>query len=136
MTRFVIGPDTALEIARRQALIPAEHQLFAPTLFRSQVLAHTYQQVQSGRLARREADECLEHIRKLPLRLLGDRVLQRVAWRVAAKMGWPDTFLAEYVALTKLQADALVVRDEALAAIAGKIVTVRSLDFLLEPGRR
>jgi hypothetical protein len=38
-------------------------------------------------------------------------VLQSVAWKIADQIGWPDTFDAEYVALTQLQADALITLD-------------------------
>ena len=41
----------------------------------------------------------LDFLRGLRIRLLGDRVLQRVAWKVAEELGWHDTFVAEYVAL-------------------------------------
>ena len=58
-------------------------------------------------------------------------MLQRVAWDVAAELGWPDTFVAEYVALTKLQADALVTRDPALAKAASKVIAVATMDDLL-----
>ncbi len=34
------------------------------------------------------------------LRLLGDRVLQGLAWKIADQLRWPDTFMAEYIALT------------------------------------
>jgi hypothetical protein len=40
------------------------------------------------------------YVRGLRIRLLGDRVLQDAAWKVADQLGWPDTFDAEYVALT------------------------------------
>jgi hypothetical protein len=39
MTKYVITPDVALRLARDEAAIPAEHQLLAPTLLRSQMLA-------------------------------------------------------------------------------------------------
>jgi hypothetical protein len=39
MTRFVIGPDVALQLARDEARIAMGHQLVAPTLLRSQVLS-------------------------------------------------------------------------------------------------
>jgi hypothetical protein len=35
MTRFVICPDVALHLAQSQAVVPAQHQLLAPTLIRS-----------------------------------------------------------------------------------------------------
>ena len=43
-------------------------------------------------------------ITKLPIRLLGDAVLRRTAWQYAYRLGWEDTYTAEYVALTHLQA--------------------------------
>jgi predicted nucleic acid-binding protein len=131
MTRYVIGPDVALALAEQQAVVPARHRLLAPTLLRSQVLAQLYTQVRLGKLARKDADRRLDHLRKLNIRLLGDRVLQRVAWQVAEQLDWELTFVAEYVALTRLQADALVVRDEVLARSVSKVVPVADLDSLL-----
>jgi hypothetical protein len=58
-------------------------------------------------------------------------VLQRVAWDIAQELGWNDTLDAEYLALTKLQADALVTVNTGLAHAARKLVTVASLDDLL-----
>ncbi len=131
MARYVIEPDVALALATSEAAIPAHHRLFAPTLLRSQVLAQLYVEVQRGALSRKEAGRRLDYLRALPLRLLGDRVLQRVAWDVAAELGWPDTFVAEYVALAKLQADALVTRDPELARAASKVIAVATMDDLL-----
>lgn len=131
MTRYVIGPDVALTLAAAGHVPPARHRLLAPTLLRSQVLAQLYRDVAGGRLTRREATLQLDHLRRLRLRLLGDRVLQSEAWRVAEQLGWPDTFVAEYVALTRLQADALVVRDAALASAVAPWVRVATVDELL-----
>jgi len=131
MTRFVIGPDAALALAKREAVIPGRHRLLAPTLLRSQVLAQLYAEVRRGELDRRQADRRLDHVRALQVRLLGDRVLQRVAWDIAGQLGWTDTFVAEYLALTKLQADALVVMDAGIAREAGKVVAVAALQDML-----
>lgn len=130
MTRFVIGPDVALHLARTGAAIAPGRRLLAPTLLRSQVLALLYQAVGRGELDRRGASEQLDYIRSLNLRLLGDRVLQRVAWDIAAKLGWPDTFQAEYLALTRLQADAFVTLDRELAREAEGVVPVRGIEDL------
>ena len=124
MTRFVIGPDVALRLAAEEAGVAEDHQLFAPTLFRSQVLTLLYQAVQRGEMEKRVADRRLSYVRGLRLRLLGDRVLQNVAWNVAEKLGWPDTLDAEYVALTQLQADALVTLDRRLADAVQDLVVV------------
>ncbi len=103
----------------------------APTLLRSQVLAKLFVEVQNARLSRKEADRRLNYLRGLRIRLLGDRVLQHTTWQVAEQLGWQDTCQAEYVALTRLQADALVTQDAGLAQAAGKLLAVASLDDLL-----
>ena len=131
MSRYVIDPDVALALARGHAAVSDHHQLLAPTLLRCQLLALLFVQVQQRELTRKEADRCLDSIRALRIRLLGDRVLQRVAWQVALELGWQDTFVAEYIALTKLQADALVTRDPTLAEAARKVVAVATMDQLL-----
>ena len=64
------------------------------------------------------------------MRLLGDRTLQRVAWTIADERGWPDTVDAEYVALTRLQADALVTLDQRLASAVNDIVTIAPIEDL------
>lgn len=131
MTRYVIGPDVALRLARERVIVPAAHQLVAPALLRSQVVSLLYAAVARGELTKADADSQLDHVRGLRLRLLGDRVLQRTAWTVAEQLGWPDTFDAEYVAVTRLQADALVTLDERLAREAATLVTVAPYDALL-----
>lgn len=130
MTRYVIGPDVAIRLAADQVVVREEHQIVAPTLLRSQVLSLLYQAVQRGELTKKEAERRLDYIRGLRIRLLGDRVLQAVAWRVADQLGWNDTFTAEYIALTQLQADALITLDDQLADAARKLVTVAPIDVL------
>ena len=90
-----------------------------------------YQAVQRGELTKKVADERLNYLRGLRLRLLGDRVLQSVAWRIAANLGWADTFDAEYLALTQLQADAFVTLDRRLARAVKGIVAVATIDELV-----
>ncbi len=131
MTRFVIDHSAALELARLNAVLPAHHRLAAPTLLQSHVLAHLYAAVRSGALERREAHRQLRYVRKLKMRRLGDHVLQDHAWRIADQFGWPDTYTAEYIALTRLQADAFITRDADVAAIVRNIVPLASLDDLM-----
>ena len=131
MTRYVIGADVAIQLARNEAAVDPAHQLLAPTLLRSQVLALLYEAAQRGELTKHEAERHLAYIRGLRLRLLGDRVLQNVAWKIAAQLGWADTFTAEYVALTQLQADAFVTLDPHLADEISDLVTTAPLDALL-----
>jgi predicted nucleic acid-binding protein len=130
MTKYVIGPDVALRLALDRTVVRAEHQLFAPTLLRSQVLSLLYQAVRRGEMTKKDADERLTYVRGLRLRLLGDRVLQNVAWKVADQLGWSDTFDAEYVALTQLQADALITLDHHLVRAVEGLVTVAPIEVL------
>jgi predicted nucleic acid-binding protein len=130
MTRYVIGPDVALHLARDRAVIRAEHQILAPTLLRSQLLSLLYQAVRRDEMTRKDAERRLDYVRGLRIRLLGDRALQDVAWKVADQLGWPDTLDAEYVALTQLQADALITFDRQLAAAVKDLVTVAPVEAL------
>lgn len=130
MTRFVIGPDAALHLADDETDIGEQHQILAPTLLRSQTLSLLYGAVRRGDLTKKDAERRLNYLRGLRIRLLGDRVLQNVAWQVAAQLGWPDTFTAEYVALTQLQADAFVTLDAPLAQEVRGLVTVAPVDAL------
>jgi predicted nucleic acid-binding protein len=79
-------------------------------------------------MTRKDAERRLSYVRGLPIRLLGDRVLQNVAWKVADQLGWPDTLDAEYVALTQLQADALITLDRQLARAVKDLVTVAPIE--------
>lgn len=130
MTKYVIGPDVAVRLAHDRAVIGAGHQILAPTLLRSQTLSLLYQEVHRGETTKKEAERRLDYLRGLRIRLLGDRVLQAVAWKVADQLGWPDTLVAEYVALTELQADALITLDGQLARAVQKLVTVAPIDAL------
>lgn len=133
MRRYVVGADVALELGRTGARPGKGTHLVAPTLIRSELLSLLYCGVQAGELSRQEAERRLEHVRTLRIRLLGDRVLQRAAWDIAERLAWPDTSTAEYVALTRLQADAFVTLDPALALEAAAVVRVATLEELLEP---
>jgi predicted nucleic acid-binding protein len=57
-------------------------------------------------------------------------LLQNVAWKAASLLGWPDTFDAEYVALTQLHADALITLDRQLAQAVQNLVTVAPIEAL------
>ena len=130
MPRYVIGPDVVRRLAQEQVAVANEHQLIAPTLLRSQLLSLLYRAVRQGELTKQEADRQLNYMRRLQIRLLGDRVLQSVAWKVADQLGWPDTLDAEYVALTQLQADALITLDKKFAAAVEGLVTVAPFEAL------
>ncbi len=128
--RFVIDLNVALRLIEERSAIPAQNSLVAPTLLRSQILSDLFASVNRGEFDRREADSRLNHMRALNIRLLGDRVLQQVAWDTAIALGWDDTLKAEYVALTRLQADAFVTLDASLARSLKGIIPIRSFDDL------
>jgi predicted nucleic acid-binding protein len=130
MARYVIGPDVAIRLARDEVAIRDEHQLLAPTLLRSQMLSLLYQAVQRGEMTKMDAERLLIHVRGLRIRLLGDRVLQKAAWNVADQLGWPDTYNAEYVALSRLHADAFITADRQLARAVQELVTVVPIETL------
>ena len=130
MTKYVIGPDVAIHLAHDQAVIGAEHQILAPALLRSQMLSMLHQAVRDGEMTKKDAERRLNYVRGLRIRLLGDRVLQQVAWNVADQLGWSDTYNAEYVALTQLQADAFVTLDPQLADAVKDLVKVAPIEAL------
>ena len=130
MTRYVIGPDVAIRLAHDQAVIRGGHKIPAPALLRSKVLSLLYQAVRRGELTRKDAERQLSYVHGLPVRLVEDLVLQNVAWKAAGLLGWPDTFAAEYVALTQLQADALITLDRHLADAVQDLVTVAPIEEL------
>ena len=130
MTKYVIGPDVAIRLAGDEAVIRDEHQILAPTLLRSQMLSLLYQAVDRGEMAKKDAERRLTYVRRLRIRLLGDRVLQDAAWKVAGQLGWPDTFDAEYVALTQLHANALITLDQELARAVKGLVVVAPIEAL------
>ena len=72
----------------------------------------------------------MTRINSLRVRFLGDKVLQRQAWKVAEELGWETTYDAEYVALTKLQADVFVTSDGDLAQAASGLVETATVDAL------
>jgi len=72
-------------------------------------------------------------INSLKVRFLGDKVLQRTAWKVADQLGLETTYDAEFVALTQLQADAFVTSDSALAQAVADLVETATIDTLRSP---
>ena len=130
MTRFVVDSSAVLHLASSETEVPAKHKLLAPTLLRSQTLSDLHEAVQRGELAAEVARNHLAHIGRIPIRLLGDVVLRRRAWELADRLGWAQTYNAEYVALTQLQADAFITLDKELARSVKGIVETASIDAL------
>jgi predicted nucleic acid-binding protein len=130
VTRFVVDCDTLLRIAAGEIEVAGEHKLVAPTLVRSQALAALYQAARRGEISPGEGIERMTRINSLKVRFLGDKVLQRTAWRVADQLGWETTYDAEFVALTQLQADVFVTSDRDLARAVSGLVETTTVDAL------
>jgi predicted nucleic acid-binding protein len=130
VTRFVVDCGVVLHLASEGIEVSAEHELLAPTLLRSETLSALHEAVQRGDVPADVARDRLTRIGRMPIRLLGDAVLRRRAWEVADQLGWAETFDAEYVALTQLQADAFVTLDAELARSVEGIVATASIDAL------
>ena len=135
VARFVVDSSAVLHLASEEIEVHPEHELLAPTLLRSQTLSALHEAVHRGELESEVALERLERIWAMPIRLLGDAVLRRNAWRFAEQLGWAETYDAEYLALTKLQGDALVTLDQELARKAEGVVPTAALDELRTPSR-
>ena len=60
--------------------MPLDRELYAPTLWRSDVLSAMYEAVRRGELAEEVGRERLAYVNGLKIRLLGDAVLRRRAW--------------------------------------------------------
>jgi predicted nucleic acid-binding protein len=133
MSRFVIDCDTLLRVAAGEIDVAPEHQLLAPTLVRSQALSALYEASRRGEISAAEALERVWHFNALRVRFLGDRALQQTAWKIAEQLGWKDTYDAEYVALTRLQADAFITSDRELAKSISGIVETATIDALRVP---
>jgi predicted nucleic acid-binding protein len=130
MTRFVVDASAVIHLASAGIEVSGKHKLLAPTLLRSQTLSTLHEAVQRGEIPAAVARDHLALIGRMPIRLLGDAVLRRRAWELADQLGWASTYKAEYVALTQLQADALVTLDADLARSVKGIVATASIDAL------
>ena len=130
MTRFVVDCGAVLHLARERVEVREEHELLSPTLLRSQTLSALHEAVHRGEIASDVALDLLSRIWAMPIRLLGDAVLRRKAWNLAEQLGWAETYQAEYVALTQLQADAFVTLDADLARRVEGIVPTATIEAL------
>ena len=130
MTRFVIDPPTLVLLAEDGRPIDPAHQLVAPNSIRSQALDLLLQSVSAGELTDKTALELHERMTELKIRVLGDRVSRRVAWQTAREHNWTTIRDAEYLAIAKLQADALIATDPELAAKASGLVSLARVSEL------
>ena len=128
----MIDARTLLHVVANDVAVSSAHQLVAPNLIRSQALSLLFAAVRRGEITEDVALQRHERLTEIKMRLLGDRVSRRTAWKIAREHGWETTFDAEYVAVCKLQADALITIDQALATRAALIVPLATVAALSE----
>jgi predicted nucleic acid-binding protein len=132
MARYVIDAPTLLHLVDNELPIDPAHQVVAPNTIRSEALQLLLGEVRRGERTDRAALETHERITELKMRLLGDRVSRGMAWRIARQQDWDTLRDAEYLAVARLQADALVTVDPDLVAKAENVVPVAPLQALLD----
>lgn len=131
MTRFGIDGPTLLHLVDEQLSVHADHQLVAPHAIRTDALQLLLDDVRRGARTERAARTAHERLTELRMRLLGDRVSRGTAWRLARELDLESLRPAEYLAVTRLQADALVTLDPGLAALADGVVPLAPVEALL-----
>jgi predicted nucleic acid-binding protein len=130
VTRYVIDAPTLLHIVESGHRVDPRHQLVAPNSIRSEALQLLLRQVREGRRSEKAALQLHERVTELKMRLLGDRVSRANAWKLAREHDWDSLRDAEYLAVTRLQADALITIDPELAGKAESLVPLAELQAL------
>ena len=131
MARYVIDAPTLLHLVDNELSVAPSHQLVAPNSIRSEALLLLLHDVRRGERTRKAALQSHERMTEIKMRLLGDRMSRRTAWDIAFDHEWDTLRDAEYLAVTRLQADALVTVDPDLAAKADTVVPIASVQDLL-----
>ena len=130
MTRYAIDAPTLLNLVANDVQVRSTHQIVAPNFIRSEALSLLFEAVRRGDLSEDLALHHHERLTEMKMRLLGDRVSRRAAWKMARENRWESMHDAEYLAIAKLQADALITVNPALATKAKGIVALAELAAL------
>ena len=133
MARYVIDAPTLLHLVDAELSVDPGHQLVAPNSIRSEALERLLRDVQAGKRTEKAALTAHVRMTEIKIRLLGDRMSRRTAWDIAREHDWDRLRDAESLAVTRLQADALVTVDPELAAVARDVVPLATVDDLLAP---
>jgi len=134
MARYVIDAPTLLHLVDAELQVDPGHQMVAPNSIRSEALELLLHDVRAGKRTEPAALQAHERMTEIKMRLLGDRVSRRTAWQIARQHDWDTLRDAEYLAVTRLQADALITMDQRLASAVRDIVAVAAINDLLAPG--
>ena len=133
MTRYVIDAPTLVHVVSEGITIHPDHQLVAPSSLRSQALGRLLTQVRAGAITEKAARALFDPITETKVRVLSDQMSRRPAWDIAREHDWATLHHAEYLAVARLQADALVSVDPELVAAADGVVPLAPVDALSEP---
>lgn len=131
MARYTIDAPTLVRLASGGVELDTRHQLVAPSAIRSDALQLLLDDVLRGVREDGDVRAIHERVTEIKLRVLGDRVSRWTAWKIARERGWDSIADAEYMAITRLQADALVTVDPRLRAKAKGVVPQAPLRALL-----
>lgn len=134
MARYVIDAPTLLHLVDHGLRLDPGVKLVAPSSIRSEALGLLLRDVNAGRRSETAALDAHRRLTEVKVRLLGDRVSRGTAWRIARDHGWDTLCDAEHLAITRLQADALVSIDPDLVAAADGVVPLAPLSVLLADG--
>jgi predicted nucleic acid-binding protein len=132
MTRYVIDAPTLLHLVDGDLTVDPAHQLVAPSSIRSEALERLLHDVRRGTRTEKDARQLHTRMTEVKIRVLGDRMSRWTAWKIARDQDWDTLRDAEYLAVAKLQADALVTVDPDLAAKADGLVPVAPVGNLFE----
>jgi predicted nucleic acid-binding protein len=134
VARYVIDAPTLVYLVDAGLQVDPGHQLVAPNSIRSEAMELLLHDVRAGKRSEAEALKAHERMTEIKMRLLDDRVSRRTAWQIARDRDWDTLRDAEYLAVTRLQADAFVSVDPRRAAAAREAVAVAAIDDLLAQG--
>jgi len=132
MTRYAIDAPALLRVVTDELVVDTAHQLVAPNAIRTHALTLLLQSVERGELTEKDARRLHTRLTELKIRVLSDRVSRWTSFQLAREHGWDTTYEAEYLAVTRLQADALVALDPGLRALAEGIVPLAPIGTLSE----
>ena len=130
VTRFGIDAPVFLQLARDDRRPHVANQLVAPSSLRTRALGLLLHEVRAGQLTDDEAMKIHDRMTELRVRLLGDRVSRRVAWRHARRSDSADLARAEHLAVAELQTDMLLTTDPQLRNMASDVVPLADFEDL------
>lgn len=128
--RYGIDALVAVEIACGRVSVSNGHQLVGPGRLRSDAMALLYSALRNNEITTAEARAARDALTTMKIRLLNDRVSRNRAWEIALANNWDEPAPAEDVAVTLLQADALVALDAHIVNGASGLVDIASVESL------